>query len=162
MVPELTVKCHIACGGNYRHSTRVVPKSGRISLIFHNGPVQFKSARSTRSHVHQIALRRVRPGSCSVLLIFSAGWGRENRNPCPSRQPRYHKSASCSRVSIPSATTSMPSTRASSTMVRTICSAWSPSVMREHERAVDLQHVERECMQVVQRAVAGAEVVHEE
>ena len=64
-----------------------------------------------------------------------------------------------SAVSTPSATTRRPRLRARSIVERTITASFSSSAMPGHERAVDLDLVERQPLEVGERGVAGAEVV---
>ena len=67
--------------------------------------------------------------------------------------------ASCSAVSTPSATTSRPSAWPSATTARTIARRRSSRPSAGDERAVDLEHVDREPPQVGERRVPGPEVV---
>ena len=89
-----------------------------------------------------------------------AASGRAKWKPWPCVQPSSASAWASSGASIPSAVVSMPSALASDRMARTIA---TESRSREHagdEAAVDLEHVDRQALEVGERGVAGAEIVH--
>ena len=82
-----------------------------------------------------------------------------SRKPCAASQPRSRRNASCSRVSTPSAVTRLPRLCPSATTAAAIASppGLAPDVGTNEPSTFTL--VEREVLEVRQRAVAGPEVV---
>ena len=89
----------------------------------------------------------------------SNGCGRPSRKPCSSSQPRSRSQCSCSSVSTPSAT--MRRSRWwPRPMIEAQIAASSASWPRScDERAVDLQPVDRQALEVGEARIAGAEIV---
>ena len=84
---------------------------------------------------------------------------RRSRSPAPYSQPIERRKPTSSSVSTPSATTFLPSSCASATIERRITEPVPFSPLGLHERAVDLDGVEGELVEIGQRRIAGAEIV---
>ena len=103
-------------------------------------------------------LRASRPAKSSS----AAGRAGLQSQPWNESHPSWSRRASCADRSTPSATTRSLSEPARLMMARTMASLLSSSSRPLHERAVDLQHLDRERLEVRERRVAGAEVVDDE
>ena len=84
------------------------------------------------------------------------------RNPCTASHCSARRNSSCAGVETPSATIPRLRSWPRAMIARTIAaSSASPADVLD-ERAIDLQRVEREALEVVERAVACSEIVHGE
>ena len=97
--------------------------------------------------------------AASRRVRSSAGIGRAKRKPCPTSQPSASTARRCSVVLDALGHRAQARARGPATTIAPRSSEPWPSPEPGDERAVDLDHVEREAAQVGERRVAGAEVV---
>ena len=103
--------------------------------------------------------RRREMAGQQLVELLGAQRRREVERPARPWQPSILSSATWSSVSTPSATADMPIALARSMMARTIAESTGFSAMPCTKRAVHLDLVHGELLEVGERGVAGAEVV---
>ena len=154
-----------AKGGGRPITSSAVQPSRRSAGAFHEQrrPSSVERAHRNgrsgeRCQIHKSTIYQLPPESSSSSRP-SAGNGSEKRNPWARSQPSARKPSSCSASSTPSAAAVSPRARAMC-MIAVATGEPSPFGLEiRHERPVDLNDVDGESMQVVERAEAGAEVV---